>query len=263
MWNQIKSQSDWTSGNAVGLAMVLLVAGMMSFGVGCGGEEEPIQFVPQDRADRGESCTTRNDCREGLACVSSTCVENEYNISQEAGHCELLECQEADDCCTFPPCNDFTCIDNQCIQDTDDCSVDDDCGFNAICDGGNCVECATDNDCEGADQQCIDGFCDEGCSYDAECPLFHECGGNGECSYVGCQTDRECVLFANNHRAECGSDGCTVPCDNDAECNTGQTGFFQTCNSGICEFVGCDTDAECRAAYDLEHEGDYIEAVCR
>ena len=252
---------NWNAPVALGLISVS-IALLLLLG-GCSSESEPMMFMPQERGDRGESCVSRNDCVQGLACVGGTCVENEYNISQEAGHCEMVECMDDSECCPDGAENcDYECQDERCVQLEDDtqCTDDFDCGFNLQCDNGHCVECLSDSECFGGDI-CSNGFCDAGCNVDSNCPLFHVCESN-ECVHSGCTSDRECAFYTGNHRATCDDGGCLVPCDNDAECNTGEFGDFQACDGGSCVFVGCETDEECRAALDMASQPDYWRARC-
>jgi hypothetical protein len=55
---------------------------------------------------------------------------------------------------------------------------------------------------------------------------------------------------------------CGVPCDDDADC-TSEQNPFQVCESERCAFVGCDTDAECRALLMLSNVPGNTQAVCR
>lgn len=271
------------------VAIGLFVAG---FTTGCGDDEpEMIQTTPEQKSDRGENCTARNDCVEGLACVNNTCVQHEYNISPEASHCELIQCESDDECCTidlsddecddleddcnagnFGACNqyedecvcDLECQDSQCIQldETEDCVDDFDCAFGETCANGECVQCESDGDCDG-DDQCVSGVCEPTCKVDSNCPLFHECN-SGECVETGCTTDRECIHYTDNHRAECHDEtgSCSLPCDTDSDCNQGSFGQFEVCDNGICVFIGCESDQECRTALQLEGTDNYERAEC-
>jgi hypothetical protein len=134
------------------------------------------------------------------------------------------------------------------------------------------VQCTEDTDCNVKDDEtCEKGLCHKPCKQNEECGLFEECS-KGDCVYVGCQTDRECILAAsrgsqggtggtsgNAQAAVSGPDdprlykclpsepgskinACKIPCENDGSC-----GQFQACDEGYCKFVGCKTDDECRA----------------
>jgi hypothetical protein len=72
-----------------------------------------------------------------------------------------------------------------------------------------------------------------------------------------------------------------VPCSTDAECTTmssapnqagnsmtmtaaaNATRGFEACEMGKCVFVGCETNAECRALLGLENQRSNVQAVCR
>ncbi|MFP4600703.1 MAG: hypothetical protein ACLFVJ_20785 [Persicimonas sp.] len=268
------------------LAGLILMASMvlMLSAIGCSSEPDEVLMTPQQVGERGESCTARNDCKEGLACVRGTCVRNDYAINPSSGECVLLECEGDNDCCqgpaecpewkeacdqdsSSPDCQnlefycdcDYQCADSQCRPGAA-CEQDDDCGVDGICQDGDCVQCVDDDDCPG-DDRCISGFCGEGCAVDSNCPLFHTCN-DGDCVEQGCQTDRECVHFAQDGDAVCTDGECVVPCTNDAECNGGQNGFFEICDGGKCVFIGCETDEECRVALDLEETSGNTRTVC-
>lgn len=287
---KIDVSTNWNA--PVALILIALMVLLLPLIGGCSSDPEPTLLIPEERGERGESCVARNDCEEGLACVSGRCVENEYNISLEAGHCATVECLNDDECCgdVEPPsfigascdeldsdcaagnttaCNDYNeycacdyqCENDRCVPtEPEGCSIDADCPPGQECEDSQCVECVIDDDCSG-DDLCIRGFCDEGCDVDSNCPLFHLCQAN-ECVHTGCSTDRECVFFTEHHRATCEDSSCLVPCENDAECNQGQFDEFQVCEGGNCVFVGCETDDECRAAMDMADQPDYWRAVC-
>ena len=143
------------------------------------------------------------------------------------------------------------------------------------CDSGRCVECAIDDDCDTDNAEtCQKGLCHKPCAQNEECGLFEECvtkkgdPNKGDCVYVGCQSDRECILAASRGQVSTGgttgagvssggddprlfkclpSEGdskinvCKIPCENDGSC-----GQFQVCTDGFCKFVGCNSDEECR-----------------
>jgi hypothetical protein len=256
------------------------------FVVGCSDEAEKIEMVPQAQGERGESCRARNDCADGLACIRNTCVKNDFPISAVGGSCAIIECTSDAECCPdelSPMCQnakedcaggdqwacdtfedmcvcDQVCRDNQCRFDLS-CVDDNDCSsFGQTCEGGSCVECTDNSQC-GGDELCVEGICTEGCSVDANCPLFHVCQ-DSKCVESGCTTDRECVLFTNNGNATCQDGQCLVACQNDAECGGGFGNSFEVCQDGRCVFVGCETDKECRIALELENRPDEIRAVC-
>src|SRR5690606_20792808 len=130
-------------------------------------------------------------------------------------------------------------------------------GATPLCgDDGTCVECLADEDCE--DEDCIDGRCGPECKVDTQCGLFESCT-NDKCVYVGCETDRECVLSGHADgcdreprvavcHAEGGIGTCVIPCDIDAQCAA-----TEVCLDGVCEYIGCETNAECKAIAGLRN----------
>lgn len=83
---------------------------------------------------------------------------------------------------------------------------------------------------------------------------------DGVCRWHGCQSDDECQRSlggeADPHRFACralGSDGfrtCEMTCQGPADCSTGaattDTDNY-VCEAGLCRYLGCLTDDECRA----------------
>lgn len=158
------------------------------------------------------------------------------------------------------------------------CKADADCfgvGLK-LCDGDHCVQCIEDADCDtDKSETCVKGACKKGCTKNEECPVFDACQ-KGECVYVGCQSDRECILAANRGLESGGgfpttttttSDDarllkclpseadpkigdCKVPCQNDGSCGS----QFDVCDKGYCKFVGCETNEECRAYLGIENQ---------
>lgn len=163
-------------------------------------------------------------------------------------------------CVAYTYCDDDAqcsgpCVDNHCTQ----CGVDLDCLGSQVCVGNACVQCRNDDDCPGADDACVEGVCDGGCSRDEQCGLFEKCMDR-ECVDVGCETDRQCFFYTGDERSTCADGDCVTPCDNDAEC----VGNFQVCQEGVCRFVGCENDQECRAYFSsVGGNLNGYEAVCR
>ena len=97
-----------------------------------------------------------------------------------------------------------------------------------------------------------------------QCALLEECQ-NGSCVQVGCSSDRECAFVLGDSRATCKDSVCQVPCAQDADCARELgTQSFQICDNGVCRFVGCNSDTECRAYLGLENEtSPAVKAVCQ
>ena len=237
----------------------------------------------------GTMCATAADCMRDTcvagACTLSlnTCTVATQNIdctyynyipSCSARSCNCINplYDPTDPICTDEDCDNIcllTCQDSLCVEDRS-CKSDADCvqGNARTCDGGRCVECTTNKDCDTKnDESCEKGVCIKPCEQNEECGLFEECQKDGTCKYIGCQTDRECILAASRGQQGTGgtngvnpppsddprlfkclpSEGdakinvCKIPCENDGSC-----GQFQACDQGFCKFVGCNSDEECR-----------------
>jgi Cys-rich repeat protein len=252
---------------------------------GCGGDDK-TQVEPTNKSRKGEACQVTNDCASGLACqpiaVSSggsvgICVVGQFNVSQTAKECALIDCKTADDCCPTPPTNCASLL-TQCLADAgfssqqactqydslckcdttkrdcenDKCVVrcnsDVDCVTSSTgprCGGGKCVQCASDGDCASG-STCLNGKCQAPCTNDGDCAGFSRCV-TGQCIDSGCQTDRECIAATRNVEATCGTDGkCIVPCQTDLECGNPKAYSFFSCLNNQCVYMGCQTEKDCR-----------------
>ena len=248
--------------------------------------------APADEAQgalsgRGESCAAKNDCRAEFACVMNVCRDVTVDLELTVKNCIRVECESPEDCCanfTANPqceiyaencqidpifCNTYrslcecnvTCEQSLCVSGAPGCGSNAECVSQQtpFCVEGECVQCDSDSSCPGTGTRCLDGVCTAACERDEHCPLLHACG-DGECADVGCTTDRECVFMTGDIGAVCTDDGCLVPCERDTDCGTEDS--FQVCAEGQCVFVGCETDAECRALLGLESRSDSATAVC-
>ena len=232
----------------------------------------------------GVSCTANSDCTfntcSGGLCTFTfaACTTNEdcEVCSFSVGLCDCTnpEYDPLADICFDSECTDVClerCEDRLCRPDTS-CESDAECinPEQSICSGGRCVQCLENADCdEDAGEECVDNICDKPCEVDEECELFFSCE-DGDCVRTGCASDRECVLFASGmlERGEVPPDTeprrfrclassdepdrkiCRVPCESDIECLK-----FEVCAAdGFCKFVGCETDADCRAAFNLAEQ---------
>jgi len=237
----------------------------------------------------GESCRATNDCAQELACVGNVCVAVTLSLSQTAKQCHRVECAKDDDCCAaFVPnascpaykdncdtdpvfCNTYRslcecsqhCIDELCMVSAPGCTVSSECTSlqTPFCVGGTCRQCEGDANCPGEGAKCVEGVCMAACVVDEQCPPQHDCM-DGECVDVGCQTDRECVFMSGEALSSCVDGTCQTPCDTDSDCKSEQSPF-QACVAGKCVFVGCETDAECRALLGLSSQPGTARAECR
>lgn len=188
----------------------------------------------------------------GTICYGDTdCATN--SCSTPYCRCDNLEYDPTDPICADTDCEGicgWTCEDEQCLLDTS-CNIDSDClGTEPFCgEEGTCVECLSDDDCE--EEECIQGRCGPECEVDTQCGLFEVCQDSA-CVYVGCQTDRECVLSLHGQNSDqdprlsvCsmvdGVGTCVFPCEIDAQCAP-----TEICLDSICQYIGCETDTECK-----------------
>jgi len=246
----------------------------------------------------GTTCMAPTDCKKDT-CVGGFCAISGYTctVATQATDCiyynQVPTCSNrVCDCvnpeympespiCTDVDCEDICllrCEDSLCLEDKS-CKMDTEClaiGLKS-CDDGRCVECTTNKDCDTKnDESCEKGQCIKPCTQNEECGLFEECQKDGTCKYVGCESDKECILAAarntqitpgdgTNQAASSGGDdprlykclatagsdikSCKIPCENDGSC-----GQFQVCDAGYCKFVGCDSDEECRAYLGISNQ---------
>lgn len=203
--------------------------------------------------------------------ATTTCTTYTATCSSRICNCVNPIYKPEDPICSDPDCEDICllrCQDNLCLEDKS-CKTDAQClalGLQ-VCDGGRCVECTSKADCdEDNEETCVSGRCHKPCKANEECPLFEACV-DGDCEYVGCNDDRECILAASrglqgvggtSNAQSAGADDprlykclandadpkhktCKIPCENDGSC-----GQFQVCDEGYCKFVGCNSDEQCR-----------------
>lgn len=246
----------------------------------------------------GGTCMEAEDCldtcnpatffctKSNVACTVETeatdCTYYTYN-AQAACNNRVCNCANPDydptaAICTDEDCEDICllrCQNERCVQDNS-CETATDCVAQGarICDDGRCVQCTEDADCdEDGGETCEKGQCHKPCEYNEECGLFEECDA-GDCVYVGCHDDKECILAAADNvdglgetaGISAGGDDprlfkclpsetlkgvsvCKIPCENDGSC-----GQFQVCDAGYCKFIGCETDVQCRAYYGIANE---------
>lgn len=244
---------------------------------------------------------TRVTCDDNAACGGGTCATGfcsttstscDSDADCDGGTCENRSCDctnpeynPSDPICSDEDCRDvclLKCEEERCVLDVS-CESDSDClgnGNGRTCDAGRCVQCNDDDQCPGDNDSCIDNRCQEPCTQNEQCPLFHACE-SGECVEKGCTSDRECILAAGRGEGGSREDArlskclpsaandkikeCKIPCENDGACGS----ELEICEGGFCKFVGCDTDEECRTYLGLANEGtnpgqDFIsKAVCR
>ena len=237
----------------------------------------------------GETCSATSDCLPDLACTNAVCGRVTIALPKTEKQCHRVECAEDVDCCdSFVPdpncdayrdncevdpvfCNTYRslcecnlgCVDEVCLAAAPGCQGSSECTSQQtpFCVEGSCRQCERDANCPGDGTQCIEGVCMAGCTLAEHCPALHSCQ-EGECVESGCQSDRECVFLTGDGAAICDEGMCRTPCTRDVDCGGG-TERFQVCSAGQCVFIGCETDAECRALLQLSSQPGRAHAVCR
>jgi len=227
---------------------------------------------------RGQCSVTQGQCAGNADCLDNLCLDGrcvlDFGVCASDAQCAANVCvggtcdcsnpsyEPADPICTDPECDDvchFACERSRCeiptaCEDSAECF-----GSTPLCDEGQCVECTGSADCS-FDQACLMGRCETPCESDGNCAVFEACQA-GECIYVGCRSDRECRLLPSVevaglppgtdprllrcHTQE-GIGRCIVPCQTDAQCPT-----TEVCRGGVCEYIGCEVDAECKTILGL------------
>jgi hypothetical protein len=124
--------------------------------------------------------------------------------------------------------------------------------------------CDSDADCEGlavsddgADlcepDECVcyqSTRCLRKCDEDLDCAFGKRCDTQESvCVPVAsCTSDRVCQSSFRDYRAICDGGTCTLPCENDLDCNPDGLvggGFTMVCDRRMCRPLGCDDDNEC------------------
>ncbi len=200
--------------------------------------------------------------------------------------CETNTNTDEDNCgeCGNECASDETCDDGECVEHN--------CCTSYMCDGGSCipygesccvgdgcvpdcnVECTTDEECSGCEDDsdcgtgelCCDGICETECQGDESWILDScgECGGSVLCEddEKSCYYYKDCYVYHSTldcvtpgkyqcdpcctpdcDGKECGDDGCGGSC--------GSCGSGETCENGICvdSIVTVDCASEC-STYD-------------
>lgn len=224
----------------------------------------------------GGRCTSNVDCLTNR-CIDGNCSLNFTTCTSDA-ECAINSCiggtcdcsnptfDRADPVCSDPDCEDlclWVCEDSRCVLPTS-CRSNDDCfGATPLCVDGTCAECADALDCS-FDKVCREGRCETPCQSDFHCGLFEACHA-GECLYVGCRSDRECSLIPSLEsigfspgidrrllRCNTNEEGigeCLIPCQTDAQCPP-----TEVCSGGRCQYIGCESDAECKTILKVHNQ---------
>ncbi len=112
----------------------------------CSGSDE--KNATERAGSRGESCQTRADCGEDLACIRGTCSDRSFELTPTEKACISIQCRADSDCCEPSSyCEDLR---RQCAAG-DDTACDataDACACPFRCEDDRCVEgCSTDEPC--------------------------------------------------------------------------------------------------------------------
>jgi hypothetical protein len=126
------------------------------------------------------------------------------------------------------------------------------CTTDASCNGLTVAE--LDDNCSANECTCVQSACYRKCNEDLDCPARYRCDTTEEVCVQedSCTTNPQCAIATGDVRAECREGKCVEPCTTDHECSgsglpTGGGLFLNSvCSAkGICEPVGCASDAEC------------------
>lgn len=220
----------------------------------CGGNADCLDNLCVD----GTCILDFAPCGSGTQCDANVCVGGTCDCSNPSY-------EPADPVCTDEECQNlchYVCEGDRCVLPSD-CETAEECfGSAPLCEDEKCVECVSGVDCS-FDQVCILGRCETPCEDDGSCAVFEACQA-GECIYVGCRSDRECTLLPSVELAglppatdprllrcntEDGVGRCIVPCQTDAQCP-----YTEVCVGGVCEYIGCEFDTECKTILGLHDQ---------
>jgi hypothetical protein len=156
--------------------------------------------------------------------------------SAPADPCEDVDCSDLDTECGVGECVKGKCtLRPIAAMDGEDCTADDKCTDNAVCDNGRCK--GTPKDCTEFDSDCTQGFCD---------PSDGSCGYTNSNENDPCFDSDPCIVDESCQAGECV--GVAKDCsDFDDACNVG------TCDAsnGACydepanEADACDDENDC------------------
>jgi hypothetical protein len=146
-------------------------------------------------------CTCGKSCEEEL-CVAamSGCMTDQECTSAQTPFCIEGTCHQCNDDSACPGINS-KCADGVCMSP---CADDANCPLLYSCQDNACIRtgCESDRECafitNNPRAKCTDSECNTPCANDADCASmdptsrsFEACI-EGECKFVGCETDREC-----------------------------------------------------------------------
>jgi hypothetical protein len=200
--------------------------------------KKKCRTLNQSCGGKHKKCCPGQTCTDGAcACPSGTIEENGTCVSPPPGPA----CTVNTDCGV-----DAICVGGSCVQQPPpgpECTVNNDCGINETCQNGACVpndfECAGDGDC-GANEQCQNGFCEcpeiEDGRCIRRCDVQNDCPGASQCQNLAPEpspiiVDGVCV---DQPFLLCDVERCTT---ND-DCQSDEVCVMQDCDgpdpSGVC-----------------------------
>ena len=239
------------------------------------------------RGNAGESCTSANDCADGLACIALVCVASSTQSASQEGKDPEDKDPETDSasCSSRRDCPEGSmCVGNACQSMALGTSTT---GSARL--GGRGESCTAANDCE-PELSCLTGMCRESglslphlpkACYRVECEKKEDCcaafvpNPNCETYKANCDSD---PIFCNTYRTlcvcsqTCEDELCVADmqgCTSDQECTSAQTPFCvdgqchqcnqdsacpgsnSKCSQGVC-MSPCNDDANCPLLYTCE-----------
>ena len=242
------------AGECKGLGLIICTQDV-DCGAGMACEVDPADACKNQCVDATDACATDDDCGACAVCIAGSC--------KGLGD---VSCTQDGDCAAGKTCkvDPSDACKNQCVDATDACATDDDCGACAVCIAGSCkglglVICTQDADC-GPGQACkVDAgaACKNACVDSAACTADDDCGAcavcvAGECKGLGlviCTQDADCGP-GQACKVDAGA-ACKNACVAAAACTSdGDCGPCAVCVAGECKGLGliaCTTDSDCGA----------------
>ncbi len=219
---------------------------------GTGGNSQFQCELPTDCPGAGNACFTR-DCVGGV-CEVSELGANQPVSSQVDGDCKLVVCNEdgttrEDADPSDPPNDSLECTDDACngVEPAFSPKAAGATCSTGVCDGaGNCVECATVQQC-GANElclmnQCVAESCNDGVKNGDE--TAKDCGG----TCPKCGTGKACLGPSDCLTGVCEGNVCQAAACDDLKLNGDETDV--DCGGGTCD--PCTHDKKCMVGTDCE-----------
>jgi hypothetical protein len=251
------------------------------------------------RGEAGESCGSRSDCVEGLACVDNRCVKpSSRDDDADGGGMAMTvvdtrgvageSCTRRADCRTGNACIDNVCTDESALMGMmmpdvrgdrgESCQARNDCKGELACINQTCIE--NDFAFTVETKECFRVECeeDENCCENfvapVNCPtLQDDCDGGNQTSCTLFDMQCKCIYT-------CQANVCVYPnvCTQDFDCGSGVlrcfngrcaqcmtaddcTGMDQQCVAGFCS-AGCRRDEQCPLFNECQ-SGECVEVGCK